>query len=550
MEAAAVVWALELFRPYLYGRRFTVITDHATLQWMTSAKRGKLARWAASLSEFDFTVQPKPGTYMRHADALSRSPVGPPCEDIVAASDRSILLTSPSPNQMPSISEIKAAQEIELGDEKKELIEFDGAFYHALRGTDPPVLRLVVPPSLRRKVMEFMHSSGTAIHPTKARTIRAVTDRFYWKGVAKDVDWFYSSCEACARGSRRFPTHHGLLHPIPTSGPFEILALDIFGPIPTSRRGFKYILVFIDHYSKWVELVGAREVTSKVIANALHEHIITRFTCPSVFLTDRGPQFTSEVCAQLCKMYGVKKLFTSAYHPQGDPCAEAFNKFLKQLLRVVVNTYPGSWDEYLQTIAMTHRTSIHTSIGESPFYALFGRDPVLPCDIELQAPATNKLPINIRERMAVFRKIREAINSHQRREQQISAEKWAKSHRDVDFEVNDLVMHRTLPHQIKGKLDWKWSPPQRVTEKFDNGVTFKLKCTLTGRISTWHCSNLIPFKGEPRPEEEIADVPLPVPPDGVTLSGAPQDESDDDVEVVIEDDRVSQDCLSDESGDE
>ncbi|KAE9166453.1 hypothetical protein PF004_g29154 [Phytophthora fragariae] len=76
LECLAVVWAIKLFRPYLYGRRFTIITDHSALKWLMTSPNltGKLHRWALTLQELDFDVQYRPGATNVVADALSRAP--------------------------------------------------------------------------------------------------------------------------------------------------------------------------------------------------------------------------------------------------------------------------------------------------------------------------------------------------------------------------------------------------------------------------------------------------------------------------------------------
>lgn len=74
-EAFAVVWGLQYFHPYVYGRQVKVFTDHKALQWLKEMKHpnGKLARWIMKLQEYEYTVQRKPSSLMQHADALSRA---------------------------------------------------------------------------------------------------------------------------------------------------------------------------------------------------------------------------------------------------------------------------------------------------------------------------------------------------------------------------------------------------------------------------------------------------------------------------------------------
>ncbi|POM63928.1 Uncharacterized protein PHPALM_20612 [Phytophthora palmivora] len=77
LECRAAVWSIKLFRPYLYGIRFTILTDHSDLKWLMTSPHltGKLHPWALALQVFDFDVQYRPGSTNVVADALSRAPV-------------------------------------------------------------------------------------------------------------------------------------------------------------------------------------------------------------------------------------------------------------------------------------------------------------------------------------------------------------------------------------------------------------------------------------------------------------------------------------------
>ena len=119
-------------------------------------------------------------------------------------------------------------------------------------------------------------------------------------------------CEPCARYYRgKNPKKANLQTPL-VGEPWLRVSLDITGPHPRSSKSNPYILTMIDHFSRWSEALPLRNRKASTVARALVTHVLSRYGPPMQILTDRGPEFETEL---FCSLIGVEKLRTSAYHP-------------------------------------------------------------------------------------------------------------------------------------------------------------------------------------------------------------------------------------------
>ena len=175
------------------------------------------------------------------------------------------------------------------------------------------------------------------------------------------------------------------LVPLPVARAFDCVGVDVI-QLVRSESGNKYAVVFVDYLTKWVEVYATRDQTALATAQLFAENIISRHGVPRELLSDRGANFLSSLLQEVCKVMGVHKVNTTAYHPQGDSLVERFNRILMEMLSKTVEKSGKDWDEKIPYVLFTYQTSAQESTQESPFFLLYGRDPNLPSPEILSTP--------------------------------------------------------------------------------------------------------------------------------------------------------------------
>ena len=159
------------------------------------------------------------------------------------------------------------------------------------------------------------------------------------------------------------------------SRPGECWAMDIVGPLPTTRNGHRYILTMCDVFTRWAEAIALPDQRAPTIARAVVDRVIAAHGVPEQILTDQGQNFDSQLMHHVCQLLGIHKSRTTAYHPQGNGHCERFNGTLSDIISSLVSKNGGYWDEVLSLALFLYRTKTHSSIGSSPFQMTYGRQP-------------------------------------------------------------------------------------------------------------------------------------------------------------------------------
>lgn len=373
----------------------------------------------------------------------------------------------------------------------------------------------VIPLLFIETVLHYCHADVLSAHVGQKKTMEKVRKHAYWHGWKRDVVEYVRACETCGSGKGYRPWRNGLMQRMPVqqlSGPFSLLVVDAVGPLIETPRGNKYILVFADYFTRWVEAFAVAALDTITFVNTMIDGVISRHGVPERLLSDRGSNFTSELARSLYETLGIKKLFGAAYHPQTQGLVERFNGTLIGMLKMYVGETQKDWDLYLPRVLFAYRTSYHEALKDSPFFCLYGREPVLPLDLAFLNTSPNwksnevaqyrrKLFLSLRDtRRLVERQLLKAQDKHGKRlGRQVKAE----------FAVSDPVWVYQFFKAKKGdkkakKLAFAWHGPYRVVERLGEN-TYRIAIpSHPDRVVSVNVNRLKPFKGQwsrPYPSE-------------------------------------------------
>lgn len=363
-ELLALVWATKYFRCYLYGRKFTVITDHAALKWMLSLKdpSSRLTRWALRLSEFDYEVIHKPGKKHTNADALSRHV-------------NTVFLPYLSRQE---ITVEQQQDEFCLMKKRQNDPNFKFDDDRLLYNVECENPRLVIPKSMVKQIISYHHDTLFSGHQGIKKTTSLLKDRYFWPSLNKDVEEYVSQCISCNQRKTGKRNRAPMAKFNPTLEPFELVSLDIVGPLPVSRNGNRYLLTFIDYLTRYCEAIPIHYQTADIVAKEFVHKIVTRHGVPKRLLTDQGRNFVSSFFKGVCTLMGIKKIQTTPYHPQCNGLLERLHKSIADMISHYISKDGKDWDELVPYALMAYRSTRQTSTGYSPHMMLYGNEMRLP----------------------------------------------------------------------------------------------------------------------------------------------------------------------------
>ncbi len=258
------------------------------------------------------------------------------------------------------------------------------------------------------------------------------------------------------------------LKSIKVGSPGQLAAVDIVGPLPELDSGNRYILVVGDYFTRWVEAYAIPNQEAITVAKKLTNEFFFRFSPPEQLHSDQGRQFESELVAEVCKLLGIHKTRTTAYHPQSDGMIERFNRTMLGMLATAAPDHPFDWEDHLHPLCLAHNSSVHATTGFTPFYLMFGRQVRMPLYIVYGAvllwqKVLHSLTMLKHSANAWKMRITE-FGTRLTRRQERQREFYNRKSHGEPYSVGDLVFLNSpaTPRGQARKLHRRWTGPFQV----------------------------------------------------------------------------------------
>ena len=391
-EALAITWAVTHFHVYLYGGSFVVTTDHKPLVTLFNSCHAKpplrIERWILKLQAYDFEVQYQPGAH-NPADYMSRHPRPSvmtisedeylaeahisfvayhavpktiTLPDIVTATkqdpvlqvvihalendDWQSVLSNASDNKSDLQSLFNVRDELSMTDDRNLL----------LRGQ-----RLVIPQSLRTRIIEIAHEGHQGITKTKS----LLREKVWFPSIDRMTEKAIRECITCQTNTIEHTKEPLNMSPLPKKAWSEI-SID-FADLPSGD----HLLVVIDDYSRFPEVEIVSSTSAQQVIPKL-DRIFSSFGVPDIVRTDNGPPFNSREFADFANYLGFKHRKVTPRWPQANGEVERYMKTLKKVYRAAI-AESKPWKQELYKFLRNYRATPHTTTGVPPATLLFGR---------------------------------------------------------------------------------------------------------------------------------------------------------------------------------
>lgn len=417
-EGLAVIYALQKFRTFLIGEKFTIWTDHKSLSFIKKCRllNSRMTRWILIIQEYDFDIEYCPAKDNVVADALSRAPVdggGSNEEEVLRVPTIKHIVDSANGKLKAWARELPDRQRLDpvlrtlienmehspadqLNTDNNKYLCFQNILFH--NGGHNKGWRAMVPSSDKHELAIIYHEGYG--HMGAYKTFSLISEYFFWKNMRRDIVKITRSCDTCQRAKHSNNTLSGEMgHVIPPK-PNALLTTDLYGPLPQGRGGVAYVLVFLDAFTKYVRLYALKRATTVAILHRLVNDYIPTVGRPDRVLADHGTQFTARKWYKTLEEEHIIPLHSSIRHPQSNP-TERVMRELGRMFRTYCHHKHTTWVDCLPIIQEWLNVTTSCAHGFSPHELHFGEQPTRVINDLLHLPPPTVPPLGTTQKIVL-----------------------------------------------------------------------------------------------------------------------------------------------------
>lgn len=481
-EAAAVLLAIKHFRNYIWGRKFTVITDAQALTHIKTihadgAKR--LARWVMELNSYEMEIKHRAGRLSVVPDALSRAVncIRSQENEVDEFQRHLIAQIEANPDNYPDYRVVNGV--IKRLEKVKDDI---GCMSHRWKE--------YVPVSRREEVIKKVHKK--LMHLGVKRSMDMIRRAYFWPNLRKSVQQVIRKCEACKSAKVRMPfTRMPLGGARKAKMPFEMISIDHWGPATRSKRRNKYLLVIVDIFSKYVILEPCQDTKAEKVIQILETKVFLQFNPPKILISDNFRPLVGMEMGEFLRRYSVEHWTIPYYHSQANP-TERYIRTASTAIRAFVHECGGDqteWDALIPRLQWAINTTPSETTGKSAFFINFGREPLNEGEeVESLEIEYSRRGMSIEELRRKFREMREKVHENTQRAQSKYKSNYDEKVNERHFLENEKVRVRNhalscasehisrklLPTTLPGRITKKLGPETYEVTLNDGRILAKI----------------------------------------------------------------------------
>jgi transposase InsO family protein len=360
-ELLALVFALRAFNQWLLGRRFTMYTDHQALTYLLTMKGSTqtLRYWHDILLQYDFKIVHRPGALNCLPDAISR-------------------LYPPSPKALHALSGGGKAK-------PEEIVTLFAATQLGMKVPEPGEREALV----ERAHRQLGHRARDGLFK------QLYSEGFYWASMRQDCQRVAEQCDSCMREDVKQRGFHPLAL-LERTFPFELVSVDLFGPMPMSSAGLNYALVLVDAATRYCITRPLQSKTAEDVAAALLL-IFWEHGFPGTVRSDRGREFVNQILDELSRRAAIEVETTPPYSPQSNGSAESHVKLVRQALKKIMDdakASPTEWPRFLTAAAWAVNNRVASRHESKPIELYLGRPSraLAPMGQQASTTAASRVP--------------------------------------------------------------------------------------------------------------------------------------------------------------